>query len=114
MRAGRQRHRVIVEQVTETQDSVNQPVKTWTTYVEMWGKVRPMRGRELFTAAQRWPEVDTVITLRGNPRTDLITEKMRASLTTRDRTKIFNILAVIDKDERGIQVDLICRREGIV
>jgi len=114
MRAGRQRRRVIIEQVTETQDSVNQPVMTWTTYHEMWGRVRAMRGRELFTSQQRWPEVDTVITLRGNPRTDLITEKMRASVTTRGVTKIFNILAVMDKEERGIETNLICRREGVV
>ena len=110
MRAGQLRHFVTVQQVTETQDASGQPIESWATYIQRWASVKPLSGdsRELFTSAQRWPEVEVKITLRGDETTRLITPKMRVLFGT----KIYNILAAVDIEERGIKIELMCRKEG--
>ena len=115
MRGGRLRHLITIEKVTETRSGAD-VVETWSTHTEQWARVRPATGRELFTSQQRWPEIDTIIEMRGNLKTREITSKMRAVLSdnhvTPSTQKIFNILAVLDREERGIEIKLICRREG--
>lgn len=115
MRAGQLRHLVTIEKVTETRSGAD-VVETWSTHTEQWAQVRPLTGRELFTSQQRWAEVDTQIVMRGNPETRGITSKMRVvlndTLANPPTSKIFNILAVMDIEERGVQINLMCRKEG--
>lgn len=109
--AGEFNHRVTIEQITETRTGAD-VIKTWTTYVERWAKVTSSTGREVINAQQRWPEVDYAITVRGDSKTMLITPKMRVILTRRAMNKTLNILAVLDIDERGMEIKMMCTREG--
>lgn len=109
------RHLVTIQKVTETRSGAD-VVETWSTYAEVWARVRPLTGRELEASAQRWPEVDYSIEMRGNSKTGEITPKMRVILKNTRVTpitqKTFNILAVLDQEERGVEIKLICKREG--
>lgn len=50
MGAGKLRRRVTLQRPVESQDGTGQPVVTWTAVDTVWGQVRPLQGRELFTA----------------------------------------------------------------
>ena len=109
--AGQFNHRVTIEQVTETRTGAD-VIETWSTYAERWARVQTLTGRELLSSQQRWPEVDYAITVRGDSATMLITPKMRVILTRREMNKTLNILAVLDIDERGMEIKMMCAREG--
>lgn len=65
MRAGRLRHRVVIEQRTEgTADAFGAPALTWTTFATRWADVRPLQGRELFAAQQVQANVSHAVRLR--------------------------------------------------
>ena len=104
MRAGKLRHRLIVQQLqdTETLDSVGQPGQTWRTFDHMWGSVEPLSGRELYNAAQVQPDVTHKVTMRYR---DGIAAKMR--IQHKERT--LDILSVTDDEEREIQLVLMCK-----
>lgn len=52
MKAGRLRERVTIQSVTETQNSIGEPIETWATFAVVWGAVEPLPGRDRYTAAQ--------------------------------------------------------------
>lgn len=94
MFAGRLRHRVTVEQVTEAVDSFNEPDETWTTRATRWGEVLPQDGREFFSAQQINAEITHLVRMRYLAG---VTPKMRLRLGTR----IIKILSVINVEERS-------------
>ena len=65
MRAGRLRHKVIVQQPNiSTKDTLGDITESWTQYVTQWASVSPLRGRELEVAQQRYGEVTHEIVTR--------------------------------------------------
>lgn len=64
MKAGKLRHRVTIQRVTETLDSFGQPTLTWAKLHDRWAAVEPLSGRELFNAQKVSPDVTHQITLR--------------------------------------------------
>lgn len=68
--------RISIQQATEVQDSVGQPIKTWADISGQptWAEVIPVGGSEIFQARQFGAE--TVKKFRIRYRTD-ITRKMR-------------------------------------
>jgi SPP1 family predicted phage head-tail adaptor len=46
MRAGKLRHRLVIQRATTTQGSTGQPVKTWTTLATVWGDVKGIESDE--------------------------------------------------------------------
>ena len=53
---GLRRDYLTFESPTKTQDSYGQDVITWSTYMQTYGNVRAMTGRELEAVQQRWAE----------------------------------------------------------
>lgn len=107
MRAGRLRHRVALQRATETANSFNEPVVSWSTLATVWGAVEPISGKEFFAAQQVQSSVSHRITVR-----------YYAGLTTKDRVlwtdpstsgqRIFDINAILDRDERHRGYELMC------
>jgi SPP1 family predicted phage head-tail adaptor len=97
MNPGKLRHRLVIKaQSTTSTSELGMPVENFTTQATVWGSIEPLTGRELFTAKQVYPLVTHRITVRGN-----------LSLTPAKRieheSRVFNILSVVDKDERKIE-----------
>ena len=68
MRAGRLRHKLIVQKPTigsDGKDAFGQPTQGWSQYVTQWGSVSPLRGRELEAAQQRYGEVTHEVVTRS-------------------------------------------------
>ena len=101
MNPGRLRHRVTIQEPTETADTYGQPLLTWSTVCTCWAHVNPISGRERIDAAMSQSTVSHRITIRHR---DGITPRMR--VVYGDRT--FGISAVINVAERDAEMILDC------
>jgi len=52
MRIGRLRRRVVIQTVSEAQNSIGEPIETWSTFATVWGGVEPLPSRDRHTASQ--------------------------------------------------------------
>ena len=100
------RNRITVQQDTgTTRDAVGGTAANWTTYAQRWSEVDPLGGSEGFRAEQFEAEVDHVFTMRWDTTTKAITPNMRISYDSR----LFDIQAVINVDERDRWIRLLAK-----
>lgn len=104
MRAGRLRHQISIEQVTETPDGSGGLVKTWSVFAPLRASYEPLMGKELFSAQQEQANVSTRFRVRHVAG---ITPKMRVVFDSRR----FNIEGVIDVGGRGRELHLMCTED---
>lgn len=100
VRAGALRHRVTLEVPTGVADATGDPVPGWTVAAVVWAAVVPLSGQERLAAQQVVADVSHQVTLRY--RAD-VTPHMRIRLGSR----LFNILAVINPEERNRTLELL-------
>jgi len=98
------RHRVTIQQPTETLDALGEPMTTWATYAERWSSIEPTTGSESVIAYQVGATANVKMRMRYTPS---ITPKMRAVYGSRT----FQILAVLDMDDRRAETTLMCVEE---
>ena len=103
MNPGKLRHRIIIQKQEESsKDGYGALVENWSDFKTVWSSVEPLVGRELF-AAQK---INAETTIRVKMRYVAgITSKMRVVYGTR----IFDILAPIDPEERHRELHLMCK-----
>lgn len=101
MRSGPLRHRVAIEQATETQDAYGEPDVTWSTFVETWASVDPITSREYFSAQRENAEITHRVRMRYRPN---ITHKMRVKWGAR----VFDIRSIINANSRNRSLELLC------
>ena len=101
MRIGRLRHRIEIQQATETRNNYGEPVVSWATFRKCWASVEPLRGRELWAALEQQARVSTRIRIRYLAD---VTPKTRILYATR----IYLINSIIDEEERHINMQLMC------
>jgi SPP1 family predicted phage head-tail adaptor len=99
---GKLRHRIAIEQVTETQDTDGSVIETCSIFAAMQASIEPISGREYIAAQSTQADVTHRINLRYMPG---ITPKMRVNYNSR----IFDILSVINVGERNRELQLMCR-----
>jgi SPP1 family predicted phage head-tail adaptor len=102
MKIGRLRQRITIQAYVVTRDSFGAEEPTWTDVATVWASVTPVSGKEYFASAQVSAEVSTKITMRYRSG---ITPKMRVVFGTR----IFEISSVLNFEERGIELNLMCK-----
>jgi SPP1 family predicted phage head-tail adaptor len=102
MRAGRLRHRITIQDYTESQNSFGEATKNWTDYATVWAAVEPVKGREFWESQQINAEITTKVTMRYLAG---IKPKMRILYDTR----IFEIDSVINVDERNRELQLLVK-----
>jgi SPP1 family predicted phage head-tail adaptor len=102
MKIGKLRHRITIEQVTETQDTDGSVVETWAVFATIQASIEPISGREYFAAQSTQADVTHRIRLRY---LSGVTPKMRVNYSSR----IFDILSVINVNERNRELQLMCR-----
>ncbi len=101
MQAGKLRHRLTVEDYTETVDSYGEMRKTYSTTTTVWGSVVPLSGRELVQAQQVQSEATTRIRIRYTS----LGPTTRIGFGTRK----FDIVHVGNVEERNAEVVLLCK-----
>jgi SPP1 family predicted phage head-tail adaptor len=102
VRIGKLRHRITIERVTETRDTDGSVIETWSTYVTVQASIEPISGREYFAAQSTQADATHRISLRY---LSGIVPKMRVKFGSR----IFDILSIINVDERNRELQLMCR-----
>jgi len=104
MRAGRLRHLVQIQAPTETRGATGEVLETFATLSdgEVWAGIEPLSGRELTRAGAEGSEHSVRIVCR-----------YVGSVTTRCRVifgaRVFQVLAVINSSERGVDIELACK-----
>jgi SPP1 family predicted phage head-tail adaptor len=102
MNPGELRHRIVIQKLENTQDSFGQPVEKWNDVATVWSSVKPLVGREFFAAETVNSEVTHKVRMRYKAG---ITPDMRVKFGIR----IFQITAVINYQERNIELQLMCK-----
>ena len=99
MQIGKLRHKITIEDVTETINDIGEIVEEWEEFATVWAEILPLRGREYWASKQTTSEITGKIRIRYLAD---ITSKMRVKFGER----IFDIEAVLNTDERKIETIL--------
>lgn len=108
MNSGKLRHRVVIQQLTETAGEFNQPGETYTTWKQgWWARIRPINGNELQVAGATQTELSHVVEVRYCKG---LNEKHRIKWIdpAARRIRYFNVKAVITPDEIPDEMQLQC------
>ena len=105
LRAATLRHRVVLQSAADTADGGGGGATVWSDTATLWASIEPLKGTERLTAQQLESRLTHRVRLRH--RSD-VTTAMRVKFGTR----IFNIRAVINPDERDRLLELLCE-EGV-
>src|SRR6266403_3642030 len=105
MRAGQLRHRVVVEQQAQTQDSFGGQPLTWSTVATDWGDINPLSGREREAAQAINVEISHEITIRYQ--SGFADPKAMAAYRLRYGSRLFNIHGTLNVDERNREITVL-------
>lgn len=104
MEAGRLRKRIVIREKHVTQNEYGAEVPTMVEFATLWGAVEPLVGREYLEAKQVQADVSHKVKCRY-----LAGVKPSMEVTLGDR--IFTIDSVINIQERGAEMVLMCREK---
>lgn len=102
IRAGELRHTIVIQNKTITQDDELNPIETWGTFLTVRAAPMPKEGREFYRMSAMNSEITEVFRVRYS---STITAHMRVKF----RSKYFDIIGVINPDERDIELLLTCK-----
>jgi SPP1 family predicted phage head-tail adaptor len=102
MRAGAMRARVTLQQPVEAQNSLGEPVATWTDVDTVWAKVMPVDGREFAQLQSTQAEVTTRVYIRFR-------EDVRPKWRLTYNAHVYDVQAAIDVKDRRRELELVCR-----
>jgi len=102
MRAGDLRHKIVLQEPTETSDGMGGMTTTWSTFKRVWAAIWPLKGAEYLAAMQTTSEMTHKIRIRYMAN---VTPKLRIKWGSR----YFDIQSAINPDERNIYLEMICR-----
>jgi len=100
MKAGDLRHRITLEYPKRTPDSYSSEDIVWTTSATVWAAVWPVSAREVIDNMKSEMEVTHRFRIRYRSN---VTGEMRIKF----KLKYYNIVEVINKDERNIYLDIL-------
>jgi SPP1 family predicted phage head-tail adaptor len=102
MRAGQLRHQITIKAPTHTSDGMGGVTTTWGTVATCWAAVEPLRGRE-------WVESN----LENAELTGKVVMRYKSGILPTYQvyfgSRTFEILSVIDVDERRKEIQLMVR-----
>lgn len=100
--AGKLRHRLTVEEFTETPRADGGIDEAWADVGSRWASIEPLSGREFMEAQQLNGDVSHRVRLRWY---DGLTPQHRLKFGTR----VFNIVSVLNTQERNIVTEVMCK-----
>ena len=98
---GSLRHQITLQKPVIIKDSIGQELEDWQDVATVWACVEPLSGKEYFSAKQINSEVSTKITLRYY-------KNLLPHWGVRFGHHRYNILSVINFEERNIYLQLLC------
>ncbi len=102
MEAGKLRHPITILTLADTRGLTFGEAKLFaTTFASVWASVEPLSGRELVNSDRTIGVISHRIRLRYLAG---VTDKMQVQYGSR----IFNIVSVINKEERNTELELMC------
>lgn len=101
MQAGQLRHRITVQQRSQSADDSGQLIDSWSTLAILWARIRWLSGREYIAARQAQADVKVEITIRQR---DDIHERMRVSWGSH----IYDIEAILPDETNNRQLTMLC------
>lgn len=99
MKAEKYRHRVHLQSKSATRNSYGEETLSWVTEASVWCSIEPLTGREYFQAQQVQSQVTHKIMLRYY-------KGLRPDWRILFGTRTFNIVSVINVEERNIEMVL--------
>lgn len=103
MRAGRLPHRVAIKSRSSTQDAAGAIAGTLSTVRTVWAGIYPQSGAEGSKRFQVTPEITHVVEMRAQPDLTVTPNHVLAY-----GSRILEIASVLDKGERGFDLELHC------
>lgn len=107
MRAGQLRHQVTVKSPTHASDGMGGVTTTWGTVTVCWASVEPLRGREWVESHLENADVTGRIIMRYK-------SGILPTYQVYFGSRTFEVLSVINKDERNREMELMVRELVIV
>ena len=104
MRAGRLRHRVVIQEPDNCVDAYGGPSHGWSDVARVFADIRPVRGQERLETLQVSADVTHTVIMRYRSG---VTPKMRI----RYGTRLLNVISVLNVGERNKQLELLCSEQ---
>ncbi|MGC7561340.1 phage head closure protein [Pasteurella sp. PK-2025] len=104
MNIGKLRHRITLQKQVNTLNEYGAAVTKWGNVATIWAEIKPLAGREYFSAQQVQSEITTQIFIRYLPG---VLPTMRVKFGSR----FFEIISVINANERNIYLQLMCKEK---
>ena len=101
MRAGRLRHRLVLQSKSEARDAYGGAIITWSTQDTVWGAIEPLSGNEYFAQDQIQSESKVRIVIRYQANVDTTWRVSHNGL-------YYDIQDVLNHDTRNRQITLMC------
>ena len=102
--AGKLRHRVAIQSLSETLDSYGEPTSGWSTDETVWASIDSISGREVEIGEGQAGIITHQISMRYS-----------ANATVKKRllfgSRIFGIVSVLNHEERNEYLQLGCKEE---
>lgn len=103
--------RLTLEEARTEADGAGGFVTVWEALGTLWAELTEGVGREVETAERRAPFVPVRITVRAAP--EGMEARPKAGQRLRDATRVFRILAVTERDRRGLYLACHAREESL-
>lgn len=102
MRIGDLSHRVVLQYQTFAADAMGGSVATWVDAATVWAAIWPTSAKEAIAANATTMEITHRIRLRFRL-------GVKASWRIKFGTRYFAIVSIINPNERGVMLDLLCK-----
>ena len=102
VRAGKMRHRVIVERPTGGQDDYGEDIPVWSTFATVNASIEPASGAERFDTNTMKPETTHVVKIR-------YLDGLKTDMRLKFGTRILEILSAITRKEIQEIMTLQCK-----
>ena len=110
MRVPHLNRQLILEEAMQTADGAGGFVTVWTALAPLWAEVKPGAGRDPLGEEVVLSAVSSKVTLRAAPMGDV--RRPRPDQRFREGARVFQILAVTERDPGGRYLTCFCREEA--
>ncbi|HAU8266116.1 TPA: phage head closure protein [Kluyvera intermedia] len=111
MQAGRNRHRVIIQNKVTTRSPSGQIKEDWQNGKEVWAEVNGVSGRELVASAAEKAEITIRVWMRY--RQDVSAASRLKIITGPFKGKTLEIVGPPIPDAKATRLEILCKQGGV-